>query len=95
VVATVDEPLRPVVALFGEAQGRIVISCDPASTAEVLRLAGLQDVPARTIGRVTDAAHGFRLQVRDGVVQATLDELMDAYFGALPRIMDASPASGA
>src|SRR5690606_22127800 len=61
-----DDELRPVEALCSEAQGRIVVSCAPEHTDEVLRIAGLYDVPARRIGSVTAAQAGFRIRTRDG-----------------------------
>ncbi|MDX1646074.1 MAG: phosphoribosylformylglycinamidine synthase subunit PurL [Longimicrobiales bacterium] len=91
--AELDEDLRPVVSLFGESQGRIVVSCDPSDTDAVLRSARRHDVPARTVGVVRDADDGFTLSVRDGSVSARLDEMADAYFQAIPRIMDATPAT--
>jgi phosphoribosylformylglycinamidine synthase len=94
VAAEIDEDLRPVVALFGESQGRIVVSCPPDRTAEILRIAGRYDVPARRIGNVATAESGFSLEVRDGSIAASLPELADAYFGAIPTIMNAPPASG-
>jgi phosphoribosylformylglycinamidine synthase len=94
VAAEIDEDLRPVVALFGESQGRIVVSCRPDRTAEVLRIAKRHDVPAGTIGKVVTATAGFSLTVRDGSIAASLPELADAYFGAIPTIMNAPPASG-
>jgi phosphoribosylformylglycinamidine synthase len=94
VAAEIDEDLRPVVALFGESQGRIVVSCRPDRTAEVLRIAKRHDVPAGTIGKVVTATAGFSLTVRDGSIAASLPELVDAYFGAIPTIMNAPPASG-
>jgi len=94
VAAEIDEDLRPVVALFGESQGRIVVSCRPDRTAEVLRIAKRHDVPAGTIGKVVTATAGFSLTVRDGSIAASLPELADAYFGAIPTIMNAPAASG-
>ncbi len=90
--ARVDEDLRPVVSLFGESQGRIVVSCDPAQTPEVLRVAEQHGVPAQRLGSVTSAEEGFRVTVRDGSVDVPIDEMSKAYFGALPSIMNA-PAS--
>ena len=87
--AAVDEDLRPVVSLFGESQGRIVVSCDPSKTDEVLRTAKRYGVPARRIGSVSAAEEGFALEARGASVSAPLDALADVYFGALPRIMDA------
>ena len=86
-----DDDIRPVGALFGEAQGRIVVSCDPAKTAEVLRIAARYEVPARRIGKVTPAAEGFRVSVHDGSVLTTTEAMADAYFGSLSRVMDAPP----
>jgi phosphoribosylformylglycinamidine synthase len=87
--AEVDEELRPVVSLFGESQGRIIISCDPANTAEVLRIAALHEVPAQAIGSVTEGSDGFSVTVRGGAIAASVSDLADVYFGAIPRIMDA------
>ncbi|MEX2048189.1 MAG: AIR synthase-related protein, partial [Gemmatimonadota bacterium] len=84
-----DDPLRPVGILFGEAQGRIVISCDPSKTAELLRVAERYDVPARRIGSVMSADQGLSISVRGASVRADLGEAADAYFGALPRAMGA------
>ena len=88
----IDDPLRPVAALFAETQGRVVVSCAPSSTEEVLRVAARYGVPAARIGTVTAAEAGLSIRVRDGWVSTTVDEVSDAYFGALPRIMDAPAA---
>jgi phosphoribosylformylglycinamidine synthase len=84
-----DDELRPVGVLFGEAQGRIVVSCDPTRSDEVLRLAGRYEVPARRIGSVTPPHEGFSIQTRDASITTSVATMSDAYFGALPRIMDA------
>jgi phosphoribosylformylglycinamidine synthase len=84
-----DDDLRPVGTLFGETQGRIVVSCDPARSADVLRLATRFEVPARRIGTVTPADAGFTLALEDASVVTTTAAMADAYFGGLPRVMDA------
>ncbi len=94
VSAEVDEDLRPVVSLFGEAQGRIVVSCTPESTPELLSIAEMHDVPALRIGAVLEAGEGFSMTVRDGSISAPISEVAEVYFQAIPSIMDASPASG-
>jgi phosphoribosylformylglycinamidine synthase len=86
-----DDDLRPVGALFGEAQGRIVLSCDPARTTDVLRLAARYEVPARRIGTVTPADAGFTIALEDASVVTTDTAMADAFFGGLPRLMDAPP----
>jgi phosphoribosylformylglycinamidine synthase len=88
-----DDDLRPVGVLFGEAQGRIIVSCDPSATAEVLRLAARYEVPARRIGRVSSGDEGFSISLRNASVRTTVAAMADAYFDSLSRVMDA-PATG-
>ena len=90
-----DEDLRPVIALFGESQGRIVVSCSPENTEAVLALAGRYDVAAERIGSVSEVGSGFSIKVRDGAVSATVSDVADAYFRAIPGIMDAPSGSEA
>jgi phosphoribosylformylglycinamidine synthase len=86
-----DDSLRPVGLLFGEAQGRIVVSCDPPDTHEVMRVAERYGVPARKIGSVTPADAGFSVTANDATLSASVAEMANAYFGALPRVMDSAP----
>jgi phosphoribosylformylglycinamidine synthase len=88
-----DDDLRPVGVLFGEAQGRVVVSCAPADTDEVLRLAARYEVPARRIGEVTPADEGLSIVLRNASVRTTVAAMADAYFDSLSRVMDA-PATG-
>ena len=90
-----DEDLRPVIALFGESQGRIVVSCSPENTETVLALAGRYDVAAERIGSVSEVGSGFSIKVRDGAVSATVSDVANAYFRAIPGIMDAPSGSEA
>ena len=90
----IDEDLRPVVSLFGESQGRILVSVSPENTDQVLALARRYEVPAQKIGTVTAADGGFSMKVRDASLSASMAELADAYFGAIPSIMDAPEGSG-
>ncbi|HUF77051.1 MAG TPA: phosphoribosylformylglycinamidine synthase subunit PurL [Longimicrobiales bacterium] len=88
VCVRLDDELRPVGVLFGEAQGRIVVSCDPEATEEVLRIADRYDVPARRIGAVREAGDGFAIELPGASVSASLADMAAAYFGAIPAIMD-------
>jgi phosphoribosylformylglycinamidine synthase len=83
-----EDAIPPVPLLFGEAQGRVLISCERAALAQVMRIADRFEVPAREIGVVTSAAQRFRIRTRDGGVDVDLDTLADAFFGALPKIME-------
>ncbi|HEX5581805.1 MAG TPA: phosphoribosylformylglycinamidine synthase subunit PurL, partial [Gemmatimonadaceae bacterium] len=83
-------PLRAL--LFGEAQGRIVVSTpDPDA---VLAIAARHGVPAHRIGTVSDARDGLSITVGERVVSAPLDVLAAAYHDAIPAIMN-RPALGA
>jgi len=77
-------PLRAL--LFGEGQGRIVVSSD--APAKVLAAAQRHGVAARVIGRVTgsrDAA--LRIRVGDQGVNVPVAELAAAYHDTIPAIM--------
>ena len=74
--------------LFGEAQGRIVLSCEPEDTGAILELAGRHGVPARRIGFVTAPEEGLRIRTRDQEVHVEVTAAVDAWTGALPRRMD-------
>jgi phosphoribosylformylglycinamidine synthase len=71
--------------LFGEAQGRIIVSTD--APAEVLRIADAHGVPARTIGVVEPSDHPFRIRYAGGELVAPVQQLADAYHTAIPSIM--------
>jgi phosphoribosylformylglycinamidine synthase len=91
VLVQLDDELRPVGTLFGEAQGRLVVSCAPEATEEVLRTARRHGVPARKIGTVRAADDGFDIELPGARISASLADLASAYFGAIPAIMDAPP----
>jgi phosphoribosylformylglycinamidine synthase len=82
-------PLRAL--LFGETQGRMVVST--ANAAAVLRAAADHGVPARVIGRVTAAEAGFTLRTAHGEVASSVEALAAAYHDAIPSIMDGSAAA--
>ncbi len=82
------DAIAPVPLLFGEAQGRILISCDPSQVAEVKRIAEMFSVPARQIGSVRPAGQGLRIGLREGEVSADTGEILRSRANALPRRMD-------
>jgi phosphoribosylformylglycinamidine synthase subunit PurL len=83
-----DLPLRAL--LFGEAQGRVVLSTAHADA--VLATALAHGVPARIIGKVSDASFGLSITVGAHAVMAPLATLMTAYHDALPRAMSRAAA---
>jgi phosphoribosylformylglycinamidine synthase subunit PurL len=91
-----DDALLPAPLLFGEAQGRIVVSCDPAVVDRLLALADEHRVPARAIGTVGaavsegDAAAGATFAIFGGGVgiETSVTALAEVYDTAIPRLMD-------
>jgi phosphoribosylformylglycinamidine synthase len=71
--------------LFGEAQGRIVVST--GSAEEVERIAAAHGVPARRIGTVESSDRPFRIRYADGELASPIDALAAAYHDAIPSIM--------
>ncbi|NTU68262.1 MAG: phosphoribosylformylglycinamidine synthase subunit PurL [Chlorobiaceae bacterium] len=68
--------------LFSEAQGRVIVSLDPAKVQAVIAEAGRLDVPVRVIGKVLD--QGCRIAVNGRTVaEFTTGELLHAYEHAL------------
>ena len=72
-------------ALFGEAQGRFVIST--SDVAAVLAIAKAHNVPALNIGIVTNKSGGFRITLNDLALVSEVSALADAYHNAIPSIM--------
>jgi len=68
--------------LFGESQGRIVVSCTEENVDDVLRLAKQHGVPCQRIGTVTGAG------TPRGEIRCETRAMEEAYFDAIPRIMD-------
>jgi phosphoribosylformylglycinamidine synthase len=91
VTVKLDDDLRPVPCLFGEAQGRIVVSCPPDKTSEVLRAAGQHEVPAAKIGTVGGPKDEFHIVVRGASVSTSLAAMATAYFDAIASRMEATP----
>jgi len=87
--ATIDltpwSALAPRTLLFGEAQGRIVVST--SNPAAVERIAASHGVPARSIGVVEPPDRPFRIRYSGGELVAPIDDLADAYHLAIPSIM--------
>jgi phosphoribosylformylglycinamidine synthase len=71
--------------LFGEAQGRVVVSTpDPVA---VLSIAGRHGVPATEIGRVGEPDGSLAIRVRDRTMSVPVTRLAATYHGAIPALM--------
>jgi phosphoribosylformylglycinamidine synthase len=91
----IDDELPPVAVLFGEAQGRVVLSCAPEDLEALLRLAERYGVPARKIGEVRGAGDPLSIRLPDATVTVDASQAAEAYFGTIPGIMDAPATSEA
>jgi phosphoribosylformylglycinamidine synthase len=76
--------------LFGEAQGRVVLSSSNADA--VLAIAKRHGVPARVIGTVTEAAQGLHISTGTSSLSISAERMIDAYHEALPRAMSRAAA---
>jgi phosphoribosylformylglycinamidine synthase II len=76
-------------ALFGESQGRAVVSCAPADLERVREIAASEGVPTAVLGTVEDAPAGFVIRAADGrvLVRRDISEVADAWHEAIPRAM--------
>jgi phosphoribosylformylglycinamidine synthase subunit PurL len=94
---TLDDDLPVDALLFGEAQGRIVVSCAEEQVDRVLALAARDDVPAARIGTVGAVGDAVVLELTATGTRVDLPaaELAEAYHTTLPRIMAAPTAAAA
>jgi phosphoribosylformylglycinamidine synthase len=76
--------------LFGEAQGRVIVST--ANADAVLAIAKQRGVPARVIGKVTAASEGLHITAGTTKLSARIATLSEAYHEALPRAMQRAAA---
>ena len=82
-------PLRAL--LFGEAQGRVIISTpDPVA---VTRIATRHQVPCSVIGTVRSSSGALDMTVGTRRIRASVQQLADAYHEAIPRIMQRSASA--
>ena len=84
--------LSPRAVLFGEAQGRVVVSTP--EPARVIAIATSRAVPAFEIGRVTDEPR-LRITVGDRAIDAPLARLATLYYDSIAAIMRRGPADTA
>jgi phosphoribosylformylglycinamidine synthase II len=74
-------------ALFGETQGRYIISSSAPEIVE--RIARRHAVPVMRIGRVTESSAGLTVRAGDRLIDADIASLSAAYHDAIPAAMSA------
>jgi phosphoribosylformylglycinamidine synthase len=75
---------RKDIYLFGEMQGRVVVSAAAESVQEIFSLAQASNVKAEVLG-IT----GGRKLVIEGLIDADLEELLEVYSSAIPNAVEA------
>lgn len=97
VEVVLSDDLPAAALLFGEAQGRIVVSCTPSQVEEVLEVAQRHGVPARRIGTVGEVQGSFVMRAVPARPAAAIETpsagLAEVYYTAIPRFMDRAPAA--
>jgi phosphoribosylformylglycinamidine synthase subunit PurL len=79
--------------LFGEAQGRIVVSCAADASGEVISLAREVGVPSAVIGRVGEMDGRFVVSTsRAAPVDLPVASLHEVWSTAIPRLMERTSA---
>ncbi len=92
-------PLARAPLLFGEAQGRIVVSCAADAEERVSAVASKHNVMVTVIGTVGAARGTFRVAVGDGTdareaISAPVEELAGIHSRAIPDLMDTTVIEG-
>jgi phosphoribosylformylglycinamidine synthase len=80
-------PVPPAAALFGEDQGRAVVSVPTETEREFLDLAASHGVRARVVGSVGEVGGEVRLTVGERLAARPSARLRDIYESAIPRRM--------
>ena len=87
------DALPTVSLLFGEAQGRIVVSCAPDDLEAVRQRAAAHDVVCEQIGSVGEIGGRFAVETTDDRIDLGIQEVAELYFDALASRMDAAVGS--
>jgi phosphoribosylformylglycinamidine synthase subunit PurL len=88
-----DDELDAAALLFGEAQGRIVVSCAAGDAERLIADAGTAGVPAAVIGRVGPRGGAFRIRTNVGAaIDLPVANLEEVHTMAIPRLMERAAA---
>jgi phosphoribosylformylglycinamidine synthase subunit PurL len=79
--------------LFGEAQGRIIVSCSQDNADAIVAAAGAAEVPAAVIGRVGERGGRFVIRTPgEAKVDLPVASLHEVWSTAIPRLMERAAA---
>jgi phosphoribosylformylglycinamidine synthase II len=92
--AELHDELPTAALLFGESQGRIVISCAPESLERVQAGAEKRGVPCRRIGTVGKVNGTFLVRTPEVSLKTDVEDLAEVYYDVIPRLMHAGADRG-
>jgi len=72
--------------LFGETQGRVLVSTPEYQVPRILGQARILELPARRVGTV--GGDTLRVRIPSGVLECSLSQLHDVWWNAIARAMD-------
>jgi phosphoribosylformylglycinamidine synthase subunit PurL len=84
----VSDELPAAALFFGEAQGRIILSCAPGNLDRVLIIARKHGVPARPIGQVEEVNGDLRITGAGTSLRAPVEHLSQVWRAAIPALME-------
>ena len=82
------DPITPVALLFGESQGRTIVSCEPERVERVRGVAARHGVPCVEIGGVGERGGRFWIRAGTSGVDVPVRDLVNAFFQTIPARMD-------
>ena len=80
--------------LFGESQGRVIISCSDGDAMQVMGIAEKHGVPCRRIGRVGEVNGTFVVRTPETSIRTPVSHLAEVYYEAIPRLMHTAADRG-
>jgi phosphoribosylformylglycinamidine synthase len=88
-----DDDLDPAALLFGEAQGRVVVSCLAENSSRIIEAANGMGVPAAVVGSTGTKDGEFNVRTNVGAAVALpVTSLHEVYSTAIPRLMERATA---
>jgi phosphoribosylformylglycinamidine synthase subunit PurL len=94
VEAELHDELPTAALLFGESQGRVVISCAPDAVERAQGIAEKRGVPCRRIGAVGRVNGTFVLRTPEVSLKTDVEDLAEVYYDVIPRLMHAGADRG-
>jgi phosphoribosylformylglycinamidine synthase len=80
--------------LFGESQGRVIITCADGDAMQVMDTVERHGVSCRRIGRVGELNGTFMVRTPETSIKTPVSHLAEVYYDAIPRLMHTAADRG-